>query len=87
MTCTWGGGDKGSTIKDFRGESFFFKLLSKFPSLGWRGSVPDTEVRQDQSIQRQEHLLGPNWSPLQLNDFLWLRVYFSFAVCAQVPSP
>lgn len=26
----------------------------------------DTEVRQDQSRQRQEHLLGPNWSLLQL---------------------
>lgn len=45
------------------------------------------EVRQDQSRQRQEHLLGANWSLLQLNGFLWLCVYFSFVVCALFPSP
>ncbi len=73
MTCTWWG-DKESTIKDFRDPPvgiLCFKLLSKwnyplFPQLRSRGSVTDTEVRQDQSRLRQEHLLGPNWSLLQL---------------------
>lgn len=68
------GGDKESTIKVFRGSPvgiLCFKLLNKwnyplFPRLRWRGSVTDTEVRQDQSSQRRGHLLGSNWSLLQL---------------------
>lgn len=73
MTCTWWG-DKESTIKDFRGPPvriLGFKLLSKwnypmFPRLRSRCSVTDPEVRHNQSRQRQDLLLGPNWSLLQL---------------------